>query len=161
MMKKMFTYACVSSETGEASTLSQFKKPNRLENSKKLVLQMQQHALIPKRRHLVVKETFLVKHCLLALRIHANFSSPLYLWPPQSRMFAAKILHAGWHNVFFPSPPHPGVLHSFTERLSESSQKTPFLATKLTGALTLLKVTSPNRHTYRVKMALCRGHLIC
>lgn len=77
MMKRTFTYGCVSSETGEASTLSQLKKPNRLKKKKKrkLVLRMQQHTLIPKRRHLVLKETFLAKHCLLVLRIHANFSS--------------------------------------------------------------------------------------
>lgn len=30
MMKKMFTYACVSSETREASTLSQFKKNKQI-----------------------------------------------------------------------------------------------------------------------------------
>lgn len=36
--------------------------------------------------------------------------SSLPLCPPQSRVLAAKILHAGWHNVFVPLQPFPGVL---------------------------------------------------
>lgn len=37
MMKKMFTYGCVSSETGQASTLSQLKKPKQIKKKKEEV----------------------------------------------------------------------------------------------------------------------------
>lgn len=72
----------------------------------------------------MLKETFLAEHGLLVLRTHAKFSS-LIPSAHQSRMFAAKILNAGWHNAFFPFFVlflFPwSALHYFTERLSEAS----------------------------------------
>lgn len=91
---------------------------------------MQQHTLIPKRRHLVLTETFLAKHCLLVLCIHVNFSSlfssPL---PTTVKNVCCKNTQCWlaqcilpllfFFSFFFPW----GALYSFTERLSESSQK--------------------------------------
>lgn len=129
---------------------------------------MQQHTLIPKRRHLVLKETFLAKHCLLVLCIHVNFSSlfssPL---PTTVKNVCCKNTQCWLAQcilplLFFFSFFSPGVLCIHLQKGCQSQVKrTPFLTTQLTGALTLLNVTSPNCHMYRAKMALCRGHLIC
>lgn len=69
----------------------------------------------------------------------------------------AGTMHSSLFFVLFLLP--WSALYYFTERLSESSQKTPFLITKFTGILTLLNVTSPNCHTNRAKMALLQRAL--
>lgn len=139
----------------EASTLSQFKKKKtqkkeQIKKLKKWVLWTWQRTLIPKMRRLVLKEMFLAMHCLLVLRIQANFS---HLLPsPLSTTVKSVCCKNTWcwlAQRVRPSPPLPrSALCSRTEGLSESSHKTPFLATTLTGALTLLNVTGPNCHAH-------------
>lgn len=116
---------------------------------------------IPKRRHLMLKETSLAKHCLLVLRSHANFSS-LFSSPLSTNIknVCCKnlMLSGTMHSLLFFSHPEHSI---FIVQKGCQSQKTPSLTTKLAGALTLQNVTSPSCHAYRVKMVLCRGHLIC
>lgn len=113
-------------------------KQNRFKKTpRKLVLQMQQCTLIPKRRHLVLKENSFAKHCLLVLRIHTNFSSLFAspLCPPQSRMFAAKILKC-WLAQCIP-PPHLFLSFSlecsiflYRKAAKVKSEKAPLFITK-------------------------------
>lgn len=77
---------------------------------------------IPKRRHLMLKETSLAKHCLLVLRSHANFSS-LFSSPLSTNIknVCCKnlMLSGTMHSLLFFFPPRALHIHC-TERLSES-----------------------------------------
>jgi len=70
---------------------------------------MQHHTLIPKGRHLVLRETSVAKHCLLVLCIHANFSSLLSSPLPtsQERLLQKYLTLAGtmYSSLFFFSFP--------------------------------------------------------
>lgn len=137
----------------EASTLSQFKKTNKQTTKNRLKTWRNEfcernNARWHPRRGFVLKEMFLATHRLLALRTQANFShlfpSPFYC-PPQLRVFAAKILHAGWHNVSVPLPPSPECSVFRYRRAVGVKSQNPL---ELPGALTLLNVASPDCHTH-------------
>lgn len=159
MVKKVFTYGCVSPATGKASTSSKKKYDKKKKGEWALWTQLCMQ--IPKRRHLMLKETSLAKHCLLVLRSHANFSSPFSspLSTNIKNVCCKNLMLSGtMHSLLFFSHPEHSI---FIVQKGCQSQKTPSLTTKLAGALTLQNVTSPSCHAYRVKMVLCRGHLIC
>lgn len=88
-------------------------------------------------------------------------TSPIFslpLCPPQLRVFAAKILHAGWHNVSVPLPPSPECSVFRYRRAVGVKSQNPL---ELPGALNTAECRQSRLpHTHGVEMALCRGHLI-